>query len=615
MTPAVVIAAAGVSPLGSGRAAWDPRAETSAVRRDPALAAAGLKRPFVARAGVELSPDEDRATALLVRAVKELVLELNSALPGWRGLRVGLALGTSGGGVATFADLVPELDAGRAPARERALRAPYFGPVAPAIAALGVEPEPLSQVLVACASSTFAIGIAARWLELDAADLVIAGGYDALSPFIAAGFESLGATSERPMPFRAQRDGLALGEGAGLLALVCGKGSDPPSAFGRVLGFGVGSDAVHATAPDREGSGLFRAASAALSDADCAPETIQLVSAHGTATPYNDAAESHAIRRALGEAAKRAVVFPFKGVIGHTLGAAGVLETLSALTSMQNGCFPAALGDGDATPELQARLLDRPEPGTPQRCLKLSSAFGGANVSLVLGPRDASAKIRERSDVSILAIGSPVTEFEPGAVSRALGVERDRIARLDGLSQLALAAVARLGRRPIQAAGVVVGSVLSTLEIDADFERRRRARGPEPRRFPATSPNLAPGNCSIALGLVGPSLAVGADLAAPLEALLIAHDLVALGDAEEILVVALDSGGPCVKRLFDAAGLPLPAPGALALLVGRGARPPLRREELARRLRELRSGLPGQPGWPALVEALRALGNDGDLPS
>jgi hypothetical protein len=186
---------------------------------------------------------------------------------------------------------------------------------------------------------------------------------------------------------------------------------------------------------------------------------------------------------------------------------------------------------------------------------------------------------------------------------------------LDGLSQLALAAVARLGRRPIQAAGVVVGRVLCTLEIDADFERRRRARGPEPRRFPATSPNLAPGNCSIALGLVGPSLAVGADLAAPLEALLIAHDLVALGDAEEILVVALDSGGPCVKRLFDAAGLPLPAPGALALLVGRGARPPLRREELARRLRELRSGLPGQPGWPALVEALRALGNDGDLPS
>lgn len=614
MTPVVVVAAAGLSALGTGAEAWEPRARHCRVAHDAILASAGLRKPFVARVPFSLPEGEDRAAALLSRAIDSLVSQLDSRISDWRTQRVGLVLGTSGGGMPTFAEQVPLLDRGESVSREDARRAPYFGAIAPAIGALGLTPEPLSQVLVACASSTFAIGLAARWLELDAADLVIAGGYDALSPFIAAGFECLGATSERPLPFREARTGLALGEGAGVVALVRATEADDENALGRVLGFGAASDAVHATAPDREGMGLYRAASAALEDAGASPESIGFVSAHGTATSYNDAAESKAISRVLGSAVRSASVQPFKGVIGHTLGAAGVLESLSALSALKQGILPGAVGEGAITPELEARLLEEPEPTSTERCLKLSSAFGGANVSLVLGKRNAAGKSRQRFDVRVLEVGAPVEAVDAEALARDLGVESSRVSRLDAFSLLVLGAVARLRRRPASMAGVVVGSIASTLEIDADFERRRRARGPEPRRFPATSPNLAPGNCSILLGLVGPTLAVGADTCAPVEALLVGHDLVALGDAEEMVVVAGDSYGPLVEKLFRAAELPLPRLGAQAVLLARGAGGPTR-VAIARELARAREGLwPEAAGWPALRKALQRLGHDGDLP-
>jgi 3-oxoacyl-[acyl-carrier-protein] synthase-1/3-oxoacyl-[acyl-carrier-protein] synthase II len=371
---------------------------------------------------------------------------------------------------------------------------------------------------------------------------------------------------------------------------------------------------VHATAPDREGTGLFRAARAALEDAAAAPHEIGLVSAHGTATPYNDAAESKAINRALGAHARAASVQPFKAVIGHTLGAAGALESLSALAAMKQGFLPACVGEGAVTPELEARLLDRPESAEVSRALKLSSAFGGANVSLVLGARDTPAAQRERFDVRIASVGTPVEAVDATELARVLGVESSRVTRLDPVSLFALGAIAKLPESPAITAGVVVGSIASTLEIDADFERRRRARGPEPRRFPATSPNLAPGNCSILLGLVGPTLAVGADTSAPLEALLVGHDLVALGDAEEVVVVAVDSLGPFVEKLFHAADFALPRAGAQALLLRRGPGGP-KRALLAEALKRARAGVSeAQPGWPALAEALRCLANDGDLP-
>ncbi|HEX7454070.1 MAG TPA: beta-ketoacyl synthase N-terminal-like domain-containing protein, partial [Polyangiaceae bacterium] len=196
MKPVAILACGVVSPLGEGAAAFSvgelgARAETR-VAHDPALAAAGLRRPNVAR--VSLEGSGDRARALLERALSLLVAELERVRPGFRRLRIGIALGTSSGGLGTLTELLAERAAGRALDPKRARASSYFGPLS-AFDHFNLDPVRVTQVLAACASSTVAMGVASRWLEADLCDLVIAGGYDALTLFAAAGFEALGATT------------------------------------------------------------------------------------------------------------------------------------------------------------------------------------------------------------------------------------------------------------------------------------------------------------------------------------------------------------------------------------------------------------------------------------
>jgi len=614
-----IIALGAVSALGTGAQAFHSgrvgERSASAVRHDHELAAAGLRKPFAARVSAPLpaAADVDRAGSLLLMAARELVTSLDETLPSWRARRVGLAVGTSGGGMPSLVRCVETLDAGQLLPAELARRAPYFGPLSVLEGVLDCELEPRTQLLAACASSVFALGLAHRWLQLSLADMVIAGGYDALCPFIAAGFECLGATAARPAPFRRRREGLALGEGAALVALVRAEGSTL-APRGRISGFAAASDAVHVTAPDRAGAGLARAAGAALMDADCPAASIDLVSAHGTGTTYNDSAESIALRTTLGEAASRAVVQPFKAVIGHTLGAAGVLETLAAIDAMDRGVLPAAVGDGEHELELTARLLDEAEPGSPLRCLKLSSAFGGGNAALVAEschvPRTAGiAKLARR--VSVVAVGEPVTVATPESLRGLVATDPVKLARMDPLSLLAVSALSVLPRVGSlgESTGVVVGSAAATLEIDAQFERRRRSRGPEPRRFPATSPNLAPGECTIAFGWHGPSHSVGAGPSAALEALLVAHDWVASGDADTVAVVAVEQVADFVRAIWTRAGWPVPSSGAVAaVLAVSPTLPELPRAALVE-AKKVADGAHGAlpeaaPGWPAFLAAL-----------
>ena len=289
MSASAVVAFGAVSALGEGARAVAFADDTSgaaprAIGRDPELAEAGLLRPFCARAPGEgqAGPSLDRATALLLRAARGCAARLDEALPGWRSRRVGLALGTSSGAMRTFE---------RGGLAEESV---YLSPVVEAdlARALGVPRfAPYSLVLGACASSTLALGLGHGWLSSGACDLVLAGGFDAVSVFVASGFEALRATAGEagPRPFRRDRDGLALGEGAALLALVRAAEA-PPRVRGWVEGFGASCDAAHLTAPDREGAGLARAARGALAEAGCTE--VALVSAHGTATSANDAAEA-----------------------------------------------------------------------------------------------------------------------------------------------------------------------------------------------------------------------------------------------------------------------------------------------------------------------------------
>lgn len=618
MKPIAIIAAGVISPLGEGAAGYavgelGARPQTR-IGPDSELAAAGLRRPNAARAPLAASTPGDRAHALLDRALSSLLVDLAAVVPHFRELRLGLVLGTSSGGLGSLSELLTARARGHAISQELALSASYFGPLR-ALTRWALNPLRVTQVLAACASSTVAMGIGCRWLEAGTCDLVIAGGYDALTTFAAAGFEALGATTASvPRPFRKDRDGLALGEGAALVALS--RASDTP-ALGYVLGFGIGCDAVHVTAPDRTGAGLARAARAALLDAELEPSRIDLISAHATATPFNDSAEGHAIAAVIGATAERVVVHPFKAIAGHTLGAAGTLETLAALSAASHGILPAAYGEGELESEFPARLCSQNQAGNAAHVLKLSTAFGGTNAALVLSPQAPRrlASPRPQRRVRLRALGEPQLVPDVALIARATGVAEQDLERYDRPSLLCLAAVSNLLEsqeltpEARKSCGVIVGTMSASLEVNELFAarlRERGARGAEPRRFPATSPNLAPGRAAIAFGLQGPNFSVGAGPGAALEALLLGIELLAAGDAQSLLVLAVEDVGAVVREVFGAAGLPQPEPGAIAALLDTGESGlPLEPESLAGRLREtFAHSSKTAPGWPLLKRAL-----------
>ncbi len=571
MTAVGIVAFGAISALGEGAAAVSAgesgAAARVAIQHDDELARAGLSRPFVGR--VHAVRGDDRAAALLARALVACGTHLDATRPGWRRERLGLVLGTSSGGMrsaetafATLARGDPWVDA-EGPT--------YYGPMARAARVLRMPLDPAVLVLGACASASLAIGLAMRWLERDSCDLVLAGGFDEVTIFVAAGFEALRAVtaSPPPRPFRQGRDGMALGEGAAVVALAK---VDARPAIAVLRGFGAASDAVHLTAPDREGAGLGRAAAAAFAEAGRPP--IDLVSAHATATPLNDAAEFRALERVLGAPAARDVVaHAFKAQIGHTLGAGGALELLACVDAMTRGLLPASAGAGILDPEAPAHLLELSRAGAPKAVLKLTSAFGGANAALVvggageLGPAGSRGLVRRRAahlHAAVHVDREPTLE----ALAASTGLALDRVARGDGLVRFALASVAELTARcgSLAGAAIVVGSAFSTIETNAVFAARIRERGAtaaEPRRFPYTSPNAVAGECSMAFGLRGPNFTTGGGLHAALEALACAAVLIEGGDAEDVVVVAVDEAGPVTQAL---AGAHVTS-GAVALLL------------------------------------------------
>jgi 3-oxoacyl-[acyl-carrier-protein] synthase-1/3-oxoacyl-[acyl-carrier-protein] synthase II len=562
MSDVAILAFGAVSALGEDEqaaSAGDVGAPARvAIARDDELARAGLARPFVARASI--GAPEDRATALLQRALASCAARLDRERPGWRRERVGLVVGTSSGGMRRAERAFAAIAAGERVADAEG--ATYHGPFARAARSLGMTLDPTLLVLGACASSALSVGLGVRCLERGACDLVLAGGFDDVTVFVAAGFEALRATTAAPppRPFRLGRDGMALGEGAAVLALARAE----PRTRLFVTGFGAASDGVHLTAPDREGGGLARAATAALEEAG--RPHVDLVSPHATATPFNDSAESRALARVLGGQSPP-VVHPFKAQIGHTLGAAGALELLAGADAIVRGVLPASAGEGAPDPDAPARLLDRAVAGDPRVVLKLAAAFGGANAALVVSSR-ATGVTRPRRPAYVGPVACIDGEPPLAEVAASAGVTVDRLERADGLVRLAIAAVARLRSEqgPLAGAGVVVGSALATVETNAVFAANLRARGAraaEPRRFAYTSPNAVAGECSIAFGLTGPSFAVGGGMHAGLEALAAAALLVESGDADRVVVVAVDEAGPASHALVGDA---LSA-GAVAALV------------------------------------------------
>ncbi|MEN9580554.1 MAG: hypothetical protein RJA70_3563, partial [Pseudomonadota bacterium] len=274
MWPIEVVARGSVSGAGLGDASYAlaplGHAAPRAVRLDARLGDRSFGTPPVAQ--VALRAGADRVEQLLSLAAGALKRELETALPQYRALRIGLILGTSAGKMDRQEQLFRLLETEPGRAAEDAAGAPYAATLDGLSAQLGIAARERCLVLGACASSTFAVGLGARWLDAGYVDLVIAGGVDALSELVCAGFESLGIISANPSPFGAHRDGMALGEAACLLALR--RASFPWVRGSFLLGFGCSSDAHHVTAPEPTGRGLVEAARAALDDAGLAPTQI-----------------------------------------------------------------------------------------------------------------------------------------------------------------------------------------------------------------------------------------------------------------------------------------------------------------------------------------------------
>ena len=294
----------------------------------------------------------DRFSQYAVYAGLEALSDAGLSKDTLDGERTGVCLGTGQGGIQSLEEGTTRLNE-RGPGRVPPLTAikvlSNLGAANLAIY-LGAT-GPCQCIVTACASGTDAVGTAFRWIADSHADLVFAGGSEACITRLGfASFAMIQALSTKrnddpihaSRPFDKDRDGFVMAEGAGILVLEEYEAALARGAriYCEIIGFANTCDAHHLTAPDPEGKGVARAIGLALKDAGIAPEDIDYVSAHGTSTPMNDPIETKALKHAFGEHARKLKVSSIKSMIGHCMGAAGALESVSTVLAIYEGFIP-----------------------------------------------------------------------------------------------------------------------------------------------------------------------------------------------------------------------------------------------------------------------------------
>ncbi len=241
---------------------------------------------------------------------------------------------------------------------------------------------PAIVVSAACATTAKAFGNAARMIEAGLCDAAIVGGADTLCATTMHGFHALGLVSPGPCrPFDASRDGISIGEASGFAIVEKATASHLPPDAVLLRGFGESSDAYHMSTPHPEGAGARRAMERALAAARLAPEDIDYVNVHGTATLVGDAAEDRALVELFG---CETPCSSTKGYTGHTLGAAGIVEVIISALAIQNGFLPGSANTQEVDPALHSRFLTAGRCAPVERVMSNSFGFGGSNCSLVL---------------------------------------------------------------------------------------------------------------------------------------------------------------------------------------------------------------------------------------
>src|SRR2546428_5310090 len=337
-----------------------------------------------------LDPYLQYAIAGAVMAVEDASLDVSKV----DATRFGVLVGSGIGGITTLLDTHKVL-IGKGPDRV----SPFFIPMLIINMASGLismrfgARGPNSSVVTACATGNHAIGDAARIIERDDADVMIAGGAEAIIVDLTfAGFCAMKAMSTRndepakaSRPFDAARDGFVCGEGGGLMVLESLEHARARNAriYAEVIGYGMTSDAHHMTAPDPEGDGAARAMAAALRDAGLPASAVDYINAHGTSTPYNDKFETLAIKRVFGQHARNLAVSSTKSMTGHLLGAAGGVEAIATAFAIHHGILPPTINY--ETPDADCDLDYVPNQARKQDVeVALSNAFGfgGTNATL-----------------------------------------------------------------------------------------------------------------------------------------------------------------------------------------------------------------------------------------
>jgi len=332
-------------------------------------------------------------------AVDEAIKDSNLPLAELNPNRVGVIWGSGIGGLLTFQEEVKTYARGDGTPRFN----PFFIPkMIPDLSAGHISIKygfrgPNYVTVSACASSTNAIYDAFTFLRLGKADIIVSGGSEAaICEAGVGGFNALRALSERndspetaSRPYDKDRDGFVLGEGAGALILEEYEHAKKRGAkiYGEIIGGGMSSDAYHITAPHPDGAGIIQVMYNALEDAEITPDQIDYINTHGTSTPLGDIGEIKAIQKVFGDHAFKINIGSTKSMTGHLLGAAGAIEAIACLLTINQSVIPPTINHFNDDPELDPRLnmtFNKAQHREVKIALSNTFGFGGHNFSILL---------------------------------------------------------------------------------------------------------------------------------------------------------------------------------------------------------------------------------------
>lgn len=330
----------------------------------------------------------DRASQLALAAARSAVADAGKQWIVGNRTRTGVVLGTTCGGITSHELIMRKWREDRSVSIDEIDEAP-FHVMAQHVAREYRFEAPVATITIACASGSNAVGYAADLIRAGQADIMLAGGSDTVSQFTFSGFSILRAmVRDACRPFDKNRTGIALGEGAGVVVLEEAEQARLRGAkvYAEILGYGFCNDAYHSTAPDPEGAGMARSIHHALRKASLQPEDIDYINAHGTGTPVNDVMECNAYKKVFGDHAYLIPISSTKSMIGHTLGAAGAIELIATILSLNGQFVPPTINfvtpdpacDLDAVPNESRRIRLR-------HVMCCNAGFAGNNTAVIVG--------------------------------------------------------------------------------------------------------------------------------------------------------------------------------------------------------------------------------------